>query len=122
MPWEIRDKAMNLYREFYDYTTYNNECLDFHGTSNRLISYLESDWEPHGSYGKYCQGVEQTEFNQRKMFYQYTYYMDKIRNTSFFKTFPEFSELEEEFNESLGQHLVTPNWWVDDNKPKSKSK
>ena len=122
MPWEIRDKAMNLYREFYDYTTYNNECLDFHGTSNRLISYLENDWEPHGSYGKYCQGVEQTEFNQRKMFYQYTYYMDKVRNTNFFKTFPEFSELEEEFNESLGQHLVTPNWWVDDNKPKSKRK
>ena len=56
------------------------------------------------------------------MFYQYTRYMDKVRNTNFFKTFPEFSELEEEFNESLGQHLVTPNWWVDDNKPKSKRK
>jgi len=120
IPWEIRDKAMNLYREFYDYSTYNNEYLDFHGTANKIISYLESDWESHASYGKYCQGVEQTELNQRKMFYQYTYYMDKVRNTNFFRTFPEFRELKLEFDDSLGEHLVTPNWWIDDKLPGSK--
>ena len=113
MPWSIRDKAMRLYREFYDYSTYDNEYLDFHGTANKLISYLESNWEPHGSYDKYCQGVEQTELNQRKMFYQYTYYMDKVRNTGFFRTFLEFSELKQEFYDSLEEHLVTPNWWID---------
>ena len=113
MPWSIRDKAMRLYREFYDYSTYNNEYLDFHGNANRIISYLESNWEPHGSYDKYCQGVEQTELNQRKMFYQYTYYMDKVRNTGFFRTFLEFSELKQEFYDSLEEHLVTPNWWID---------
>ena len=113
MPWSIRDKAMRLYREFYDYSTYNNEYLDFHGNANRIISYLESNWEPHGSYDKYCQGIEQTELNQRKMFYQYTYYMDKVRNTGFFRTFLEFSELKQEFYDSLEEHLVTPNWWID---------
>ena len=113
MPWSIRDKAMRLYREFYDYSTYDNEYLDFHGTANKLISYLESNWEPHGSYDKYCQGVEQTELNQRKMFYQYTYYMDKVRNTGFFRTFLEFSELKQEFYDSLEEHLVTRNWWID---------
>ena len=113
MPWSIRDKAMRLYREFYDYSTYDNEYLDFHGNANKIISYLESNWEPHGSYDKYCQGIEQTELNQRKMFYQYTYYMDKVRNTGFFRTFLEFSELKQEFYDSLEEHLVTPNWWID---------
>ena len=113
MPWSIRDKAMRLYREFYDYSTYDNEYLDFHGNANRIISYLESNWEPHGSYDKYCQGIEQTELNQRKMFYQYTYYMDKVRNTGFFRTFLEFSELKQEFYDSLEEHLTTPNWWID---------
>jgi sulfatase maturation enzyme AslB (radical SAM superfamily) len=113
MPWSIRDKAMRLYREFYDYSTYDNEYLDFHGNANRIISYLESNWEPHGSYDKYCQGIEQTELNQRKMFYQYTQYMDKVRNTGFFRTFLEFSELKQEFYDSLEEHLTTPNWWID---------
>ena len=113
MPWSIRDKAMRLYREFYDYSTYDNEYLDFHGNANKIISYLESNWEPHGSYDKYCQGIEQTELNQRKMFYQYTYYMDKVRNTGFFRTFLEFNELKQEFYDSLEEHLVTPNWWID---------
>ena len=47
------------------------------------------------------------------MFYQYTYYMDKVRNTGFFRTFLEFSELKQEFYDSLEEHLVTPNWWID---------
>jgi glutaredoxin-related protein len=114
MQWEIRDSAMKLYREFYDYSTYDNEYLDFHGAANKIISYLENDWEPHASYGKYCQGVEQTEINQRKMFYQYTYYMDAVRNTDFFKTFIEFRDLKKEFNDSIEDHLVVPNWWLDD--------
>jgi len=122
MPWEIKDKAMKLYREFYDYSTYDNEYLDFHGTANKIISYLESNWEPHKSYGKYCQGVEQTELNQRKMFYQYTRYMDKVRNTSFFETFPEWRELKKEFDDAQDEHLMTPNWWIDDKIPKNKRK
>ena len=122
MPWEIKDKAMKLYREFYDYSTYDNEYLDFHGTANKIISYLESNWEPHKSYGKYCQGVEQTELNQRKMFYQYTRYMDRVRNTSFFETFPEWRELKKEFNDAQDEHLMTPNWWIDDKIPKNKRK
>ena len=65
----------------------DNKYLDLHGAANKIISYLESNWEPHGSYGKYCQGVEQTEENQRYMFYQYTDFMDKVRGHSFFDTF-----------------------------------
>ena len=114
IPWSLRDKAMELYREFYDYSTYDNKYLDLHGAANRIISYLESDWEAHGSYGKYCQGVEQTEVNQRYMFYQYTNFMDRCRDTDFFKTFIQFEELREEYENSLDKKIVTPNWWIDD--------
>ena len=114
IPWHVRDKAAKLYREFYDYSTYDNKNLDLHGAANRIISYLESDWEPHGSYGKYCQGVEQTEENQRYMFYQYTDFMDKVRGHSFFDTFLEFEDLKEEYERSIDLHLQTPNWWIDD--------
>ena len=109
-----RDKAKELYRDFYDYTSYNNRYLDLHGAANKIISYLESDWEAHGSYGKYCQGVEQTEENQRYMFYQYTDFMDSVRGHNFFETFPQFEELKEEYKEILKWNLKTPNWWVDD--------
>ncbi len=114
IPWHVRDKAAKLYREFYDYSTYDNKNLDLHGAANRIISYLESDWEPHGSYGKYCQGVEQTEENQRYMFYQYTDFMDGVREHDFFETFPEFEELREEYVNNLDKKLETPNWWIDD--------
>ena len=114
IPYHIRDKAKELYRDFYDYTSYNNRYLDLHGAANKIISYLESDWEAHGSYKKYCQGVEQTEANQKYMFYQYTNFMDKVRGHNFFETFPQFEELKEEFKEVLEWKLETPNWWVDD--------
>ena len=32
----------------------------------------------------------------------------------FFETFPQFTELKEEFKEVLEWKLETPNWWVDD--------
>ena len=48
------------------------------------------------------------------MFYQYTNFMDKVRGHSFFETFPQFTELKEEFKEVLEWKLETPNWWVDD--------
>ena len=114
IPWRYRGIAASCYREFYDYSTYDNKYLDLHGAVNRIISYLESDWEPHGSYGKYCQGVEQTEENQRYMFYQYTDFMDKVRGHSFFDTFLQFAELKEEYMDSLTKRLETPNWWIDD--------
>ena len=56
------------------------------------------------------------------MFYQYTRYMDKVRNTSFFETFPEWEMLKEEFNDAQDEHLMTPNWWIDDKIPKNKRK
>ena len=114
IPYHIRDKAKELYRDFYDYTSYNNRYLDLHGAANKIISYLESDWEAHGSYGKYCQGVEQTEANQKYMFYQYTNFMDMVRGHNFFETFPQFEELKKEFEEVLDWKLETPNWWEDD--------
>lgn len=114
IPWRYRGIAASRYREFYDYSTYDNKHLDLHGAANRIISYLESNWEPHGSYGKYCQGVEQTEENQRYMFYQYTDFMDKVRGHSFFDTFLQFAELKEEYMDSLTKRLETPNWWIDD--------
>ena len=103
-----------LYREFYDYTSYNNQYLDLHGAANKIISYLESDWEPHNSYGRYCQGVEQSEENQRFMFYQYTDFMDSVRKHNFFETFTQFEELKEEYIEILSRKLETPNWWEND--------
>ena len=108
-----RDRAKQLYRDFYDFTTYDNQYLDLHGAANKIVSYLETDWKPHASYGKYCQGVEQTEANQKYMFYQYTNFMDKVREHSFFDTFPHLEELKEEFEKVLDWKLETPNWWVD---------
>ena len=113
IPYHIRDRAKQLYRDFYDFTTYDNQYLDLHGAANKIVSYLETDWKPHASYGKYCQGVEQTEANQKYMFYQYTNFMDKVREHSFFDTFPHFEELKEESEKVLDWKLETPNWWVD---------
>jgi hypothetical protein len=48
------------------------------------------------------------------MFYQYTNFMDSVREHSFFKTFPQFEELKEEFEKVLKYKLETPNWWLDD--------
>ena len=47
------------------------------------------------------------------MFYQYTNFMDKVREHSFFDTFPHLEELKEEFEKVLDWKLETPNWWVD---------
>ena len=87
---------------------------DLHGAANRIISYLGTDWKPHESYGKYVQGVKQSETNQRRMFYQYTNFMDMVRGHNFFETFTEFEELKDEYDMSLSMRLEVPNWWMDD--------
>ena len=114
LPYDIRDRASNLYRRYYDYGTYKNSYLDLHGAANRIISYLGTDWKPHESYGKYVQGVKQSETNQRRMFYQYTNFMDMVRGHNFFETFAEFEELKDEYDMSLSMRLEVPNWWMDD--------
>ena len=114
LPYDIRDRASNLYRRYYDYGTYKNSYLDLHGAANRIISYLGTDWKPHESYGKYVQGVKQSETNQRRMFYQYTNFMDMVRGHNFFDTFTEFEELKDEYDMSLSMRLEVPNWWMDD--------
>ena len=48
------------------------------------------------------------------MFYQYTNFMDNVRQHNFFKTFPQFKELKEEYEEIQKWKLKTPNWWEDD--------